>query len=69
MNVLPDHCDPLLRFGIILFSRDANPLTPHTNMALLSFHSQNMVGTGYYLKYGCSFYVPFYGFVIFFCSF
>ena len=28
MNVLPDHCDPLLRFGIILFSRDANPAIP-----------------------------------------
>ena len=38
-------------------------------MALLSFHSQNMVGTGYYLKYGCSFFVPFYGFVHFFVMF
>jgi len=38
-------------------------------MALLSFHSQNMVGTGYYLKYGCSFYVLFYGFVYFFVIF
>ena len=24
MNVLPNHCDPLLRFGIILFSRIAH---------------------------------------------
>ena len=24
MNVLPNHCDPLLRFGIILFSRTAH---------------------------------------------
>jgi len=45
------------------------PYHPHTKMAYLSLHSQNMVGTGYYLKYGCSFYVPFYGFVIFFVIF
>ena len=45
------------------------PHHPHTKMALLSFLLQNMVGTGYYLKYGCSFYVPFYGFVHFFCYF
>ena len=45
------------------------PYHPHTKMAFLSFHSQNMVGTGYYLKYGCSFYVPFYGFVLFFVIF
>ena len=45
------------------------PHHPHTKMALLSFLLQNMVGTGYYLKYGCSFYVPFYGFVHFFVIF
>ena len=45
------------------------PHHPHTKMALLSFLLQNMVGTGYYLKYGCSFYVSFYGFLHFFLVF
>jgi hypothetical protein len=62
MNFLPDHCDPKAKQGIILFSRDANPIVPVPPFAFISL-TKYLVGAGYYIKCGCSFYVSFYHFV------